>query len=318
MLGAYTRLSDAGLGCPDWPGCYGQLVLPHQANALAKAQATFPAQPIVAAKAWKEMVHRYFAGMLGILIAVLAIWAMFRRRHDKQQPIVTPSLLLIFVIFQAALGMWTVTLKLLPLVVTAHLVMGMIITALLYWVFLMSKPADRLQTHRLNTKLYSFALLGLLIVIGQIFLGAWASTHYAALACPHFPFCQGTLFPHMDWRAAFNFTSPIGPNYEGGQLNMQARITIQMTHRYGAFITTAYLIPFALYLMLSKTTAKLRQLAWLLLVVLATQITLGILNVELLLPMSTAVLHNGVAALLLLTMVTIIHRLWTTQREIFR
>jgi len=310
MLGAYTRLSDAGLGCPDWPGCYGKLVLPSNHSALVKAQQTFPNQPIVVAKAWKEMVHRYVAGTLGILILALAVWSLFRKRYHSQQSILIPWLLVAAVIFQVILGMWTVTMKVLPLVVMAHLMGGMAIASLLCWLMLSSRP-QQMMLQRNVSPLRPWAILGLVIVITQIFLGAWTSTNYAALACPNFPFCQGSLFPALDWKTAFNFFSPIGPNYEGGHLALNARVTIQMVHRYGAFITVAFWLPFSLYLVTSKTTCTLRKYGWLILALLMAQFLLGALNIIKLLPMKIAVSHNGVAALLLISVVALIYKLYS-------
>lgn len=316
MLGAYTRLSDAGLGCPDWPGCYGKMVLPKAQAALAQAQNVFPGNPIVAVKAWTEMIHRYFAGTLGLLILGLLIGAVVRRRHNRQQPVFVPLLLGVMVIFQAALGMWTVTLKLLPLIVTAHLLGGMTIIALLWWLTLSSRHKLAPPNFELRA-LKPWAVAALVIVAGQIFLGAWTSTHYAALACPNFPFCQGSLMPaNMDWRNAFSFTTPIGPNYEGGHLPMNARVTIQMAHRYGAFITTAYIVPFALCLIFMRRLRPLRPIGVIVLLLLLAQVTLGVLNIELTLPMWTAVLHNGVAALLLLSVITVVNKLFKNQEGI--
>lgn len=329
MLGAYTRLSDAGLGCPDWPGCYGKLVLPKSETDLSAAQQLYPMQPIEAKKAWTEMIHRYFAGTLGVLIFSLAIWALIRRSQDwrkrgfLQQPLLVPWLLVAMVIFQAMLGMWTVTLKLLPLVVMGHLLGGMIIAALLWWLALsmrqylsnntyqdLTYSSDMLNDNPINflSILKPWALVGVVITLLQIFLGAWTSTNYAALACPTFPFCNGTLSPQMDWHSAFNFLSPIGPNYEGGKLLMDARVAIQMAHRYGAILTTIYLLPFSLFLIFSYAFMTLRKQGILLLTVIAIQIILGVLNVVLILPMWTAVAHNGIAAMLLLTMVTIYYK----------
>ncbi len=310
MLGAYTRLSDAGLGCPDWPGCYGKLILPKTASGLAKVQATYPNIPIVVKKAWTEMAHRYIAGGLGLLILLLALWGPLRKKYIQQQPLLVPWLLVGLVILQAALGMWTVTLKLLPLIVMAHLLGGMIITALLWWLTLATNQSIQPPSQRLKV-LKPWVLLGVLMVLIQITLGAWTSTNYAALACIDFPFCGGKLFPPMDWRSAFNLSSPIGPNYEGGHLAMDARIAIHMAHRYGAFLVAAYLAPLAIALVSIKTLSTLRHLGWLILFVLSCQIGLGIMNVKLTLPMWVAVAHNGVAAVLLLTMVTIAYRLFT-------
>ena len=313
MLGAYTRLGDAGLGCPDWPGCYGKLVLPENTLGLEHAQQAFPAIPIQPHKAWKEMVHRYFAGTLGILIFVLAIWATKRRRVDLKQPIVLPWFIAGFVVLQAAFGMWTVTWKLLPAVVTAHLLGGMLLASLLCWLAL----STRHQRKRLipfwadNSALRplrKWAMLGLIILSIQIFLGAWTSTNYAALACSTFPDCHGSFFPHMEWIRAFDLWHPIGPNYEGGLLDKAARSTIQMTHRYGACITFIYLLGLILVIFSKDKFKPLYKLTSFILILLIAQVVLGILNVVLLLPIDNAVAHNGVAVLLLLSVLSLVYR----------
>lgn len=314
MLGAYTRLSDAGLGCPDWPGCYGKMVLPQAQHALSQAQKTFPAIPIESGKAWKEMIHRYFAGTLGSLILILSVWGFIRKRNVSSQPVAVLALLLAIVVFQAMLGMWTVTLKLFPPVVMAHLLGGMTVVSLLWWLTLSSKP-HLISTPPTVKSVRPWAVVALVVLAAQIFLGAWTSTNYAALACPNFPMCRGTLFPPMLWTQAFDFFHPIGPNYEGGHLTMAARVTIQMAHRYGALITTAYLLPLTLSLIFIKKFRFLRNVALMILLFLCMQVTLGVLNIELTLPMWTAVLHNGVAALLLLSVVTLLHKLFSTRRE---
>jgi len=309
MLGAYTRLGDAGLGCPDWPGCYGHLTVPKTSTEIAVAQQSFQ-QTVEPAKAWKEMVHRYFAGTLGILILVLAIWAVIRKRHNPHQPIFTPIFLVLLVLFQAVLGMWTVTWKVLPLIVSSHLLGGMAITALLWYLTLASRaPVITLKKEAIDFR--PWAIVGLLIVICQIFLGAWTSTNYAAIVCEGFPMCQGSLFPHMNFHTAFDLFHPIGVNYEGGVLDNTARVTIQMMHRYGAFITLIYVGILSFVLMLSQKAQGLRKLGRMMLAVLILQILLGIINVVFLLPMHAAVLHNGVAVILLLTMVTLIYQLYS-------
>lgn len=307
MLGAYTRLSDAGLGCPDWPGCYGHLTVPETHEEISKAEQAFPGQVVEAPKAWKEMIHRYFAGTLGILIVILAIWGIARKRNNPRQPRILPIFLVLLVIFQAALGMWTVTWKVLPIVVSAHLLGGLAIVALLWYLML----ATRLQSEfspAIAVGFRPWAILGLLILIGQLFLGAWTSTTYSALACHDFPYCHGSLFPTMDWRQAFGLFQPIGVNYEGGVLETPVRVTIQMMHRYGAFVTGAYLGILAFCLMFSAKVKGLRAIGAVLLSVLLLQIFLGIANVVWLLPIGTAVAHNGVAALLLMVVVTLIYK----------
>lgn len=308
MLGAYTRLSDAGLGCPDWPGCYGHLTVPQTQADIIKAEQAFPGQTVEAPKAWKEMVHRYFAGTLGILIAILAIWAVLRKRYYMQQPVAPAIFLVLLVIFQALLGMWTVTWKVLPVIVSAHLLGGMAIVALLGYLTVASRPRTTAVTHK-AASFRPWAILGLIILIVQLFLGAWTSTTYSALACHDFPFCHGSLLPAMNLHQAFQLFQPIGVNYEGGVLETPIRIAIQMMHRYGALVTAIYLGGLAIWLLFSYKTTGVRAIAGLVLAALIVQILLGILNVMLTLPLWTAVAHNGVAALLLVFVVTLIYRL---------
>lgn len=305
LLGAYTRLKDAGLGCPDWPGCYGQLTVPHTQEEVMRAVKLYPAEPVEQVKAWAEMVHRYFAGTLGLLIFALTIWALLRRARFANQAIAVPIFLSLFVVFQAALGMWTVTWKLLPLVVMGHLLGGMTIFALLWWLVLKTSDCVSPLAH-VSPKLKIFAVTGLIIVALQIFLGGWTTANYASLACSsQFPGCNGSLFPTMDFVRAFDFFSPIGANYQGGVLDMPARIAIQMMHRYWGFITAIYVTILAIYLIAKN---KARSLGWIMLLILIVQVLLGILNVVLMLPLHVALAHNGVAALLLVAMVTLVYR----------
>ena len=208
--------------------------------------------------------------------------------------------------------MWTVTWELLPLVVMGHLLGGMTVAALLWALTLMSGRLFVVDTP--CRKLRPWAILGLVIVALQIFLGGWTTANYASLACTQFPFCNGSLFPHMEFHKAFNFISPIGTNYQGGDLDMAARVTIQMMHRYWGLVTGLYVGILAIYMMVSQAAFGLRKLGWILLLLLIAQITLGILNVELLLPIEIAVAHNGGAALLLLAMVTLIYKLYAQPR----
>jgi len=312
LLGAFTRLDDAGLGCPDWPGCYGQAVVPHTATALTRAAKAYPHSPVEIGKAWAEMIHRYIAGGLGILVMGLAVCALWIRRTNPRQVIFAPCCLVAIVIFQAILGMWTVTWKLYPLVVMGHLLGGMTIASFLWWltvvdaqrvlnVEIASLPARYPGLARIKPWLW----LGLFIVVLQISLGGWTSSNYAALICSsEFPGCHGQLFPAMDFARGFNLFSPIGANYQGGALGTAARTAIHMTHRYGAVITTIYLGGLTLYLLLSAKTYTCRHFGWLLFAVLGAQVSLGILNVIWLLPMAVAIAHNAFAALLLLLMVT--------------
>lgn len=308
MLGAYTRLKNAGLGCPDWPTCYGQLTVPQSVSAVAKAQQAFPGLTVEVKKAWPEMIHRYFAGTLGLLIFFLAGWALLQRQN---LPKITPLLLIAMMIFQAMLGMWTVTWQLLPLVVMGHLMGGMTIAGLLWWLSLSQwNPVDLAIPKGLHRYYRILALCALVAVATQIFLGGWTSANYASIICPHFPFCQGSLFPTMNFPEAFNFASPIGANYEGGLLGTTARVTIQMTHRYWAFVTATLALLLAFSLTANKKNSTLRACGWVLMSVITVQFLLGIANIDTLLALPVAVSHNGVALLLLLTIVTITHILF--------
>ena len=309
ILGAFTRLTDAGLGCPDWPGCYGHLVVPETVKALQKAEMLFPQQPVEPAKAWHEMIHRYAAGTLGILILILAIMAI-RLRKTPGQPLAIPLILVVLVLFQAALGMWTVTLQLLPVVVMGHLLGGMTVLALLWVLKLQLGNHLRVPNVYRVTKFRPWALLGLIIVATQIMLGGWTSANYAALACPDFPFCQGQLFPIHEFRTAYNFMMPIGADFQGGVLNATARMTIQVMHRLGGLITGLYLLWLSSWIIFASPYNTLRKIAGIVLFFLVLQICLGILNVVLMLPLSVAVMHNAGAALLLLAVVSLNYALY--------
>lgn len=307
MLGAYTRLSDAGLGCPDWPGCYGQLDVPSSSAELDRAHQLYPDRPVEQGKAWKEMVHRYFAGTLGLLILGIAILSWMRREEPGQR-LLLPFGLLLLVIFQALLGMWTVTLLVQPAVVTLHLLGGMATTSLLWWYALRQGKLMRSSLFLDHaSRIRTGALVALLLVVLQIALGGWTSTNYAALACIDFPGCYpGNGWPAMDYGAAFTLFSELGVNYEGGVLNADARTAIHMVHRIGALVVTLYL-GFLSWGLMRCATPTLRGMGRLLLAVLLLQVGLGISNVLFSLPLPVAVAHNGVAALLLLVVVTINH-----------
>lgn len=311
LLGAYTRLTHAGLGCPDWPGCYGFLSVPMSEDKQSLAALRFPDAPLEVHKGWNEMVHRYFAGALGLLILGLAVQAI-RRRSQPGQPLKLPLLLLAVVIAQAAFGMWTVTLQLWPQVVTAHLLGGFTTLSLLFLLSLRLSgrhPAIAPMPARVRT----LAVIGMFAVIAQVALGGWVSSNYAAVACTDFPTCHGRWWPDMDFANALNLTHhDIGPNYLGGMLYGEARTAIHLTHRLGAL--TVMLVLLALCWQLWRN--GLTRLAGLLLVALALQIGLGISNVLLYLPLAIAVAHNGGGALLLLVTVLINHRLYLSRHGV--
>jgi cytochrome c oxidase assembly protein subunit 15 len=310
MLGAYTRLGDAGLGCPDWPGCYGQVTVPKTVQQLQNAEKLYPNQPVEAAKAWKEMVHRYFAGTLATLIFILAIQAFRKNRLAGHSKLIA-CLLTVAVIFQAVLGMWTVTWKVMPSIVMSHLLGGLAVFGLLGWLSLrLGQCFNNLPADTRLKKFRFWVGLGLVILILQITLGGWTSTNYAALICPDFPACiKGHWLPLSNFKQAFDFFTPIGPDYQGGLLDVAARMTIQMMHRLGALVTFVYLTGLAVWMLRTANTPVIRKLLYGMLALLIGQILLGIFNVLWLLPMPIAVAHNGVAALLLLTMICLSYSL---------
>lgn len=306
VLGAFVRLSDAGLGCPDWPGCYGHVDVPRSTQEIEQANAAYPDRPVEAHKAWKEMVHRYFAGTLGLLIFALA-WLAVRRRHRPGQQVKIPLLLVVVVIFQALLGMWTVTIKLNPTIVMAHLLGGLTTLSLLWWVTVRQGRlfAVRLDSSSLRT-LRVPALIGLLLVIFQIMLGGWTSANYAALHCSDTILtCQGQVVPPLDFREAFVLWRGTELNFEGGVLDNTARVTIHFVHRVMAVVVLIYLLWLGLRLARQTQYRPLRPLGMAILVAVLAQVSLGISNVVFMLPLPVAVAHNAGAAILLLTMVTL-------------
>ncbi|MET0071787.1 MAG: COX15/CtaA family protein [Candidatus Thiodiazotropha sp.] len=306
LVGAYVRLSDAGLGCPDWPGCYGRMLVPTDATAVAEANLSYADRPLDHGKAWKEMAHRYLAGSLGLAILLLAILAWRGRRHFNQ-PLMLPMLLLLLVLFQAALGMWTVTLLVKPFIVTAHLLGGFATFVLLGLLVLKLRPVGTFHALDTSSSQRWWIRISLVILLLQISLGGWTSTNYAALACTEFPTCYaGSWWPEMDFSEAFVLWRGLGVNYEFGVLENSARTAIHMSHRIGALISVITLGLLAWYLTRPGSSPLLRRLGVALLLLLALQITLGISNVLGHLPLSIAVAHNGGAALLLLLLVTLI------------
>lgn len=304
VLGAWVRLSDAGLGCPDWPGCYGHLDVPRVAAEVDAANQAWPQRPVDTAKAWKEMLHRYVAGVLGLLIAAIAAVAI-RRRRARGVPIGLPLALVGLVIFQALLGMWTVTLLLKPLIVLAHLAGGLTLLALLAWLTLAHAPNVPRMPH--PRWLYRFVVLALVVLGIQIALGGWTSTNYAALACPDLPTCQGEWWPETDFDSAFVPWHGLGIDYEGGILDGPARTAIHLTHRLGAIVAALVIGALALACMWPGRSAALRRAGGALGLLLCLQIGLGLANVAWLLPLPVATAHNGGAALLLLALVALLH-----------
>lgn len=301
VLGAYTRLKDAGLGCPDWPGCYGEILAPTTNQVFSNTEVK---------KAWIEMIHRYVAGSLGLLVLAITIKTISKRKTvTRLWPLALTILAL--VVFQALLGMWTVTLRLYPMVVMGHLLGGFAILALIWLLYLRVNytPID-LPTPK-NIRLLAYGCL--IILITQIALGGWTSANYAALVCADFPSCQGSLWPNMDWRGAFNLTAVGIFDSPGTPLENTARVTIQMFHRVGALITTIF-ITLLSYKLINSKLVTLRRLGILLVIAISLQVLLGIGNVLLQLPIAISLMHNAVAAILLVLMVTILFNIHANNR----
>ena len=291
VLGAWVRLTDAGLGCPDWPGCYGALTVPEHA--------------VDAGKAWREMIHRYAAGILGVLVFAIMVIA-FRRRREAGHPFKLPLAIAAIIVFQALLGMWTVTLLLKPVVVMAHLLGGLTVLALI-WLLLLRSGGHLRTALPAPPGLRRVAAAALVIVAVQIALGGWTSANYAAVACPDFPTCQTEWWPDMDFDEGFVIWRGLGTNYEGGVLGLDARTAIHMTHRIGAVITFVFVAALALALMIAGRERILRRLGAVIGAALLLQVTFGIGTVVLGFPLAVAVAHNAGAALLLITLVSLNH-----------
>ena len=298
VLGAYVRLSDAGLGCPDWPGCYGKLTPHHAAEYINEAYGAAPQGPVSMGKAWKEMVHRYLAATLGLLIIVIAGLAWRQRARLEQSPWL-PTALVGVVVLQGLFGKWTVTMLLKPAIVTGHLIGGLTTLALLTW--LSMRQSEWRPTNTVSPSLRAAALFGFMLLACQIILGGWVSTNYAALACTDLPTCQGRWLPDMDFGHAFHLFRELGQTADGAMLPLPALSAIHWTHRLGAVVVVVYLIALGVLTM----RAGLRREGRLLHVLVALQFLLGLSNVWFGLPLAVAVAHNAGAALLVMLLVMI-------------
>ncbi|SFH90391.1 cytochrome c oxidase assembly protein subunit 15 [Collimonas sp. OK307] len=313
MFGAFTRLTDSGLGCPDWPGCYGHSN-PLQAHVhISAAQEAMPDGPVTVMKAWIEMTHRYFAMGVGVLIIALMVIAWMRwlrwpkagnsasgqknGQESKFSPWF-PTVLFLFVCLQGAFGAWTVTQKLQPVIVTTHLLLGLTLLALLTW--LGARQSAHAPVAASATSLVKPALIGMLLLVLQIALGGWVSTNYAALACTDFPTCHGALVPHMDFANGFTLWRHLGMTADGEFLSFQALTAIHWTHRSFAFVVIAFIVWLACRALRTRGLEKTGR--WLLIIV-GLQLITGLSTIFLNWPLSIAVAHNGGAALLLLLLV---------------
>jgi len=304
VLGAWVRLSHAGLGCPDWPGCYGQLTWPDAAAEIEIANQAFPERPVESSKAWREMVHRYLAGSLMLLIFAMG-WLAWRGPVHYRRFRALTTVLVLLIIFQALLGMWTVTLKLKPIIVMAHLLGGLTSFSLILWLMFSSRSKFTDKPSMGVRRMRESIIVAILVLGSQIALGGWTSANYAALACPDVPTCGGQWWPDANFREGFILWREIGVDYEGGLLDQQSRVAIHIAHRIGAIVTLLVLITLAFRL---RKIPRLRTGGQVLMSLVLVQFTLGILNVVLYLPLSIAVAHNAGAALLLMTLLSLLNK----------
>lgn len=305
-LGAYTRLTHAGLGCPDWPGCYGFIDVPNTSEQIKQAEAAFPERPVEPHKAWNEMIHRYFAGALGLLILAISIVSIKLRKLGA--PVKLPLAILAVVTFQAALGMWTVTMKLMPVVVMGHLLGGFTTLCLLFLLFLrLKKLTPIIASNMLQFKKLAYVALAILAL--QISLGGWTSSNYAALVCTELPICQQGWVEELSFENSFALIPPEKATYEFGHLDHHERVTIHVMHRIGAIITMIIIAWLAFSVLLKTQVVFLRRTAIFVLVLLLLQVALGVSNIVFSLPLGIAVAHNVVAVALLMSLIALTYYL---------
>jgi len=306
VFGAFTRLTDSGLGCPDWPGCYGVSNPFHALGEIQQAETAMPSGPVTVMKAWIEMIHRYLAMTVGTLILVQVAMALSKLKSLGKSPLFYSLGLLVLVCIQGAFGAWTVTLKLQPIIVTTHLMLALLLLACLtIYAQQAWEQSSTVRTLRIRPLPAQLLLVALLVLAVQIFLGAWVSTNYAVLACPDFPTCLGSVWPETNWGEGFTLWRQLGLNTQGEFISPIALQTIHWAHR---------LFAVALLIVLSILSLKALQLATpvisglgrfakLLLALLLLQVITGISNVVFQWPLLAALLHTAGSAALVFCLV---------------
>ena len=324
VLGSYVRLSNAGLGCPDWPGCYGQVIVSGGADFKQQAKMAFPDNPLDLVKAWKEMSHRYVAGALGLLVLIITLIS-YREKHCRSAMVISSLALLSMVVFQALLGMWAVKMQVMPIIVTGHLILGLMTFWLLYWMYLRDNPLVAVRHTWVSRKKFwigylkvdpavvarkpkqgprNLAAFAMLVLFVQIVLGGLTSTHYAGLACTDLPQCNGLWWPQVDYQGAVNILEGLLFS-ESGALSYDGKVALHWLHRVGALVTFLVLALVYLAARSSKNAHSVRSGGSVLFLLLLVEISLGIANVRMGLPLWSAVAHNGFAALLMLPLIAI-------------
>jgi len=310
VLGAWWRANEAGLGCPEWPGCYGRLFAPQTAQDLNEARSYFPRRPAEEEKLLKDTLQRYFSGALGLLMFPLVKLGWQLKKHVRRQQVLLPVVVFLLVFAQVVLSIITVKLQHKPLITMMQLSASMLILGLLWWTLLREQRFWRpvtAATPATLRRLRPRALIGLLLVILQFALGGWVSANYAAMACPDFPTCQGVYWPGMDFLSGFVLWQDIGIDYEGIQLNLEAATAVHMVHRLGAVITLLYVGWLALHTIRLGANDHLCRYGLLVLVLLLAQTTIGIITVLMHLPVVVTVAHSAVGAFLLMSLITLNH-----------
>jgi cytochrome c oxidase assembly protein subunit 15 len=307
VFGAFTRLTDSGLGCPDWPGCYGTSNPFHALSDIQQAESALPTGPVTVIKAWIEMIHRYLAMTVGALILVQVGIAFTKLKSLGKYPLLGSLGLLILVCVQGAFGAWTVTLKLQPIIVTVHLMLALVLLACLttYAQQSWESKSSSVRTIRIRPLSAQLLALSFIILFIQVFLGAWVSTNYAVLACPDFPTCMGAAWPETNWAEGFTLWRQLGLNAQGEFISPVALQTIHWAHRLFAMLVLVVLgtLGWSAIRLATPVLSGLSQVAKLLLGVLLLQLITGISNVVFQWPLLAALLHTAGSAALVFCLV---------------
>jgi cytochrome c oxidase assembly protein subunit 15 len=302
LFGAFTRLSDSGLGCPDWPGCYGTSNPFRAIEEIRAAEAAMPTGPVTVFKAWVEMIHRYLAMSVGFLIIIQVIMAFKQPSAGRSLAIRGSLFLLVLVCLQGAFGAWTVTLKLQPIIVSMHLILALVLFASMVWFAQRNDARYSSDSKAIASLSGGLVLIAIVALFAQIFLGAWVSTNYAVLACPDFPTCMGVWYPNMDWQNAFFLWRDLGEAKSGEMIPMTALVTIHWTHRVGAIFASAVLL-FVAVKVVRYSEPRVQFWGKAIIALLLLQIATGISNVVFQWPLVAALLHTGGAAAILFCLV---------------
>jgi len=306
VFGAFTRLTDSGLGCPDWPGCYGVSNPFHALGEIQQAEAAMPTGPVTVIKAWIEMIHRYLAMTVGALILVQVGVAFSKLKSLGKFPLFCSLGLLLLVCIQGAFGAWTVTLKLQPIIVTIHLMLALFLLACLtIYAQQTWEQSSSIHTLRIRPLPAQLLLIAFVVLTIQIFLGAWVSTNYAVLACPDFPTCLGSVWPETNWEEGFTLWRQLGLNAQGEFISPTALQTIHWAHRLFAVavLTVLGILGWKALQLTTPVLYRLGRFAKLLLVILFLQVITGISNVVFQWPLLAALLHTAGSAALVFCLV---------------